>query len=1057
MKKRLLLTLAFLQMLLITAYAQKKTVTGVVTDNGEPLPGVTVVLKGTSQGTITGLSGDFKIEIPNNESTLTFSFVGYKAQEIVVGNQSVINVALEVDAEQLDEVVVTALGVKREERSLGYAVQEVKGEALAETGEMNVVNSLNGQIAGVQVAGATGNLGGSSRITLRGVNSLLGENQPLFVVDGQPIDNSNYGTKDQARGFGDGAYDYGNAASDINPNDIESMSVLKGATASALYGARGANGVIIITTKSGKRNQGLGVSVSTGVTLEKAVNMIEHQRVYGGGGINTDDDGNLVNDGFFDYGDGIIGPQYALDGSWGPKYDPSLMVRHWDSFDPNTDNYGETRPWVAPTSDYHDFFEMGKTFNNSVAISGGNDKGAFRLGYTNNNATGIMPNSSLEKNTFTFKGDYNLTDKFKASASGSYINTEANGRTATGYDNNNVMQGFTQWWQTQLDFDRMKNYKSLDGSQRTWNINSPTNLSPKYFDNPYWVRYENLQNDVRDRLMGNMTLTYDLAKGLQLVGRASTDRYTHRMVEGRRPGGVDVSSYQEEVRINSENNFEGRLMYDGRFGEISVTGILGGNMMMQNYSRTTTNTVGGLPLDGFWNVNNSSSAAQTETKLREQAINSIFFSASVGYKDMVYLDASLRNDWFSTLPMESNSRLYPSVSASFVFSELPMFQDSEILSFGKLRASFGQAANGATPYSLYDVYEQVTPSFGGYQRYTVPNLANNLNLVPELTTETEIGVNARFLGGRVVLDMAYFDRTTSEQTVEVSVSPTTGYTDRVLNAGSMRNNGVELMLSGTPIKTESGFSWTVSLNYAKINNKVEELADNLPYIAMGATWAADLRIVEGESYMAIYGQDFVYDDNGNKVIEEDGNYKFTDDRVSLGSVMPDWTGGIRNSISYKGLTLSALIDAQMGGVMHSTSLQWAKYSGLLPETAEEGVRENGLVLEGVLEDGTPNTNTISAAAFYQNNYNRAVLNLYDASFVKLREASLSYQLPNKFLSKTPFRDVNLSIVGRNLWLMYSNVPYLDPQSVTTTSNIQGLENAQTPSTRSVSFNLSFKI
>ncbi|WP_281616224.1 SusC/RagA family TonB-linked outer membrane protein [Flammeovirga sp. SubArs3] len=1051
MRKALLLTSLMLSV--IFTFAQERSVTGVINDpTGEPLPGVTVIVKGTSQGTVTNIDGAYRLMVSGDNPVLQYRLIGYKTVEKTVGTQSTISFDLEEDVEQLEEVVVTALGVERSERSIGYAMQEVSGETLTQSKEQNLVNSLAGQVAGVQVQGTAGNLGGSSRITIRGVNSFLGDNQPLFVVDGQPIDNSNFAASGQDRGFGGGAYDYGNAASDINPEDIESMSVLKGATASALYGARGANGVILITTKSGKRNTGIGLSVSTGVTLENAVNMMEHQQIYGGGSINGD-----RADGMYDY-DGIIGPNYALDGSWGPKYDPNLMVRHWDSFDPNdTQNYGQTRAWVAPNKGYQDFFETGKTFNNSFSLSGGNDKGAFRLGYTNNSSSGIMPNSSLNKNTFTVNANYNLSDKLKASVSASYINQDASGRTATGYDNNNVMQGFTQWWQTQLDFDRLQNYKSVDGSQRTWNIISPTNLSPNYFDNPYWVRFENIQGDTRDRLMGNMTLSYDLAKGLKVVGRASTDRYTHTFYEGRRPGGVDVSSYKEEVRTQSEDNFEGRLMYDNRFGEFSVNGILGGNMMARKYMRTTTETNGGLPLDGFWNVNNSASPATTDTYQREQAINSIFFSGSVGYKDMVFVDASLRNDWFSTLPTDNNSKLYPSVSTSFVFSELPAFQNSEVISFAKVRASYGESAFGAPVYSLYDVYEPLTPAFAGNQRYTVPNTQNNANLLPETTSEYEFGLDMRFFNGRLGVDVAYFNRTTRDQNVSVDVSPTTGYISRYLNAGSMNNNGIELMLTGTPIQTNSGFRWDIAVNYSKINNKVVELAPNLPYIGMGGTWAADLRIKENEPYMSIYGNDYVYNDQGQRVVDSNGFYQFTEDRVFLGSVMPDWTGGIRNTFSFKGVTVSALIDAQMGGKIHSTSLQWAKYSGLLPETAEGGIRENGMVLQGVKEDGSANDIAVSPQVYYGSYWNMAAPNVFDASFVKLREASIGYQLPNKVVSKLPFRDVNFSIVGRNLWLIHSEIPYLDPQAVTTTSNVQGLENAQTPATRSFSFNLSFKL
>ncbi|WP_296618461.1 SusC/RagA family TonB-linked outer membrane protein [Marivirga sp.] len=1063
--KKLLLMLSFF---LIASYswAQDRTVSGTVTDEEGPLPGVNVIVKGTTIGTTTDLDGNYKLSVSSDAEALVFTYIGFEKAEVTIGSKSVINITLKPDVQQLGEVVVTALGVSREKRSIGYSTQTVDGDNLAESRETNIINSLQGAVAGVQIQGSQGAMGGSSRITIRGANSFLGENQPLFVVDGMPINNDNYSSASQQSGFGGGSYDYGNAASDINPNDIESMQVLKGAAATALYGTRGSNGVILITTKSASQKKGLGVSINTSATFEDPLALMEHQQKYGGGATTSSPSGFVE---FTEDGTNYLAPVYSKDGAWGPKYDPSVNVRHWDSWDPNAANYGETRPWVEPENQYEEFFETGVTLTNSVAVSGANDEGDFRLSYTNLDQKGMMPNSELGRNTVSFNSTYNLSDKLTVSAAGSLIQQDASGRNATGYANANPMQGFYQWWQTQLDFDRLKDDTFTDGTQQTWNpigaqVDPATgellgfNPNVRFFDNPYWVRRNYLQEDTRDRFYGNFNLNYELTEGLSVNLKAMRDGFTFRSREGVPVGGINQPSYNEVTRTFGETNLEGKILYDTQFNEdITLNAMVGGNLMSQGRTYNRIATVGGLVLPNFYNIANSAGSPQVNTDFENRAINSVFSTASLGLFYTVYVDLAIRGDWSSTLPEENNNYWYPSISTSFVFSELDAFENNSVISFGKLRAGYGQAANDASPYQLRNVYSNVVPNFGSFPRYTVPNSRRNPNLLPEITNEFEVGLEMNFLNNRVGFDLSYYDRTTVNQIFNVPSSSATGFTSRLLNAGSMRNSGFEVMVNATPV--ESGdFRWDMSLNFATFNNEVVALNDEagVESIIAGSTWAADVRVQKGFPYMSLFGQQLQTDDDGNTIVGANGIPLATADREFLGSTIADFAGGFRNTFTYKNFSVGALIDFQGGGVIHSTSLQWAKYSGMLPETAAGNIREEGLIVDGVTETGETNTTAVDPQTYYQSIWSVAGPNVYDASFVKLREVTVGYNIPNSVFGNLAIKDARISFLGRNLAILFSNLPYLDPQGVNGAGNIQGLENAQVPTSRSLGFDISFK-
>jgi len=1066
----LTLLLAFIVQI---TFAQKKTVSGTVSDGTSTLPGVSVVVKGTSTGTQTDFDGKYTIKAEQGD-VLSFSYMGYKTTNKTVATSQTINVSMVEDSNTLDEIIITGLGISKKEKAIGYAVQKVSGDKIDQAKEVNIVNSLQGRVAGVQIQGSASTLGGSSRITIRGSNSFLGNNQPLFVVDGVPINNSSYSGSGQQSGFGGGSYDYGNSASEIDPSSVASMSVLKGAAATAIYGSRGANGVILITTKKGKKTRGIGVSFDTSITFDEVRNLIPVQKSYGGGSTYPTASGFKE---FTQDGTSYLAPNYAKDGSWGPKFDKNLLVRHWDSWDPGAANYKETRPWMAPKNSYDSFFDTGVTLMNTVAFTGNNEKGGYRVSYSNLDQKGVMPQGQLVRNTITVNSNYNLSDKLKSNVSFSYINTEANNRNVTGYANANPLQGFTQWWQSQLDVNRLKNQQTTtEGNQYTWNTKGITtdangvlqsyNPTINYFDNPSWVRNNHLQNDVKNRLFGNANLTYELNENFTIATQFGTDLFQFSIVEGIPLGSVDGSRYEETERRFQETNMEARIQYNKEINkDFAVNGFLGVNRMRQSSKRLTAQTIGGLVTNGFFNISNSADAPLVDTRESVRGINSLFGSASVAWKDMLFLDLSARNDISSTLPKENNSYFYPAASLAFAISELESVKESGIINFAKVRASIAQAGSDASAYRLSDVYNPSAPNFGNNPMYSVPNSQQNPNLVNELTTEVEFGFLVKLFGNRLSLDAAFYDRTTADQIFNVPVSSTTGYTSRLLNAGKMRNYGFEFEINATPIKT-ADFRWDVGLNLTKINNEVVELLKDengesiVNSIPQGSTWAADVRIEEGLPYMALFGQDHIYDTNGNKVVGADGIYEFTDERIFLGSAIADWTGGFNTSFNYKNFTLSALFDFQIGGILHSSSLQWSKYSGMHPETVayngESDTRANGMVLPGVTADGSENTVSVDPQTYYQTKWRVAGPNTYNAGYLKFRDVRLNYAVSQSTLAKTPFTSLNLSVFGRNLAILSSDVPYIDPQVITGSGNIQGLENAQVPPTRSFGINLSAK-
>ncbi len=1068
MKKTCTLLTFLLAFACLQVSAQERVITGRVTSSQDNLsiPGVSVVVVGTTNGTSTDIDGNFSISVSAAAKTLRFSGIGMKTKDVALTASNSVDVLMDPDILRLDEVVVTALGVKREEKSLGYATQTVRGEDVTLAKETNFINALQGKVAGVSITGSS-NIGGSSRILLRGVRSISYENQPLFIVDGIPINNSNFATLDQARGAK--GYDFGNAAQDINPEDIENVTILKGSSASALYGAQGANGVIIITTKRGTaRVKGgtkspIGVSYTSGITISKVSVLPEYQDRFGGG----------ASDAFLPSAmyPGDERSNFEYDGSWGPELNGQL-VHQWDSYYPTLPNYGKKTPWVAHPDNIKDFYETGVTLNNSLSIDGGNETTNYRLSYTNLNDNGVVPNSTLNRNVLSFSGGHKFTKRLTSNASLNYMRTNTKGRPFTGY--NSLGSNFTQWWQRQIDMDQLKDYKNPDGTQRTWNMNAEDDLSPLYWDNPYWTAYENYETDVRNRIFGMGSVAYDLGKGLNIVGAIKTDYYNDFRQERVAKGGADISLYSENDITFQENNYEMMLTYKTSLNEnFDFDALVGVNRMDRKLINNKFETQGGLNVPNFYNLTNSVSSVKVTPSTSQRRRNSLFGSASIGYKRYLYLALTGRNDWSSTLPVDDNSYFYPSVTGSFIFSELVQ---AKWLNYGKVRIGWASTAIEPPAYAATETRPIVSDNFAGYATAVVPNAANNIELKPETNNSWEIGTEMIFLDGRTSVDFTYYNGRSKDVVFAVQQSASTGYRSKFYNAAELSNKGIEVMLTLIPVRTKSGFEWGLTGNYSKNKNIVEKLftdengKETESVLIQNAPFSASYQHRPGLEFGQIVGYDYAYDANGNKIVDPSSNsYATTATVKPLGSVLPNFTGGVSTWVSYKGIRLYALVDFQDGGKIFSMTNMWGKYSGTLKETAEGDIRANGLVLDGVVQtgvdadgnptsDGTVNTGNIAAVDhfFLDGGYIITAADVYDASYIKLREITLTYALPEKLFAKTAIQGLSVSLVGRNLAILHKNVPHIDPEAGLSTSNVQGFEGGQLPTTRTYGVSLNVK-
>lgn len=972
--------------------------------------------------------------------------------------------------QNIEGIVVTALGIKREKKSLGYSTQEVKGDEINKNPTTNFLNNLSGKVAGLEIRQST-NFGGSVDAVSRGYKSILGDNQALFVVDGVPIINRNINSAFQQNGGG--GYDYGSPVSDINPNDIETVNVLKGAAATALYGSRAQNGAIIITTKKGKKNtQGVGLEYSGSIsvsTVDKST-FPEYQTQYGQGYL-----GNL----FAVYQNQPMAI-FGHDASYGAPYDPNLMVWQYDAFIPGSRNYGKQSPWVMAKNGPITFFEKAINQVNNISLSGGNEKATFRLSYSNTNATDIMPNSSLLKNNFGGNASYKITDKLTATIFANYITQSTKGRNSTGYTDN-IMGNFRQWWPTNVDIQYQKYLFRTFDKNYTWNIQEPDILFPAYWDNPYFTRYKNYQNDKRERFAGNFSLSYDLSKNINILGRVGIDGYSMITEERRAVGSIPAffsfnpieqpSGYAVTNLRFTEANYDLIATYKKNITEdLNIQALLGGNINVQsNYSNAQT-TSGGLYIPDLYTISNSAATpAKPIVTDNTKYVYGAFVQASLGYKNTYYIEGTFRRDQSSALPKGKETYYYPSVSASIVFSNL---LKQQWLSFGKVRAAYAEVGSDTSADQLRNRYI-AQASFGNNPVYAYNTTLRNADLLPQKLKNLEIGTQLQFFKNRLGIDLAWFRNKAFDQILPLPISLATGSAAKIQNTGELTTKGLELSLNITPLKS-GHFTWDMMMNWSNPKTKVTALREGIENITIGSLQGGiTINAPLNEEYGSIWGADFVYDPNGNKIIGANGAYLHTDDsNHNLGSFQSDFVAGLNNSFTYKNFNLSFQIDWKKGGKIFSLDQYYGYGTGLYPDsvglndlgnpirnTLENG---GGVILPGVMEDPNNPGHYIPNTIRLDRSMSSQVLEtdppvaafVYDASFIKLRQVSVSYTFNNsKFLKNTGIQSLTLGLTGSNLWIIHKNLPFADPEAGLSSGSIQGYQSGVMPSTRNFAFNL----
>ena len=1029
--------------------AQETRVTGQVTaqESGQPLAGVQVVVKGTAIGTLTDGNGNYSIRVPTGEDILVYSYIGYRTTEQEITG-STINVAMSREAIGLEGITVTALGIEREKRSLGYSVQDVSGAELTEAREVNLVNSLSGRVAGLQVT-STGNEGGSSRLLIRGATSLTGNNEPLFVVDGVPIDNSapsndGYGGSSFAD-FGSGGVDYGNTAMDLNPDDIESISVLKGPNAAALYGSRAANGAVVITTKKGRRSA-LGITASTNWMFSTPLKLPDYQDLYGQG-----------SGGEFAYADGLGGGvNDGVDESWGPPLDQGLCIPQWFS-QVNSDGTRQCDPWVSHPDNIENFFSTGVTGTHNVAFTAGGDQAHARLSVTRMDMDGMVPGLDLARTSVLLSGGTELTERLEVEGSVDYILSEGLNRSGTGYDGYNPMLQFI-WFGRQNDIGMLRqSYNQFfpNGRPMNWNSN--------YHDNPYWITLVNGNEDQRNRIIGYASLTYQINDWLTGSVRSGTDWYRDFRQRNYEIQSVDFPdgrfARNEIYRRDINSGFQLSAVRD-LTESLNLQVDFGGNVRDEESNHTYTDVLL-LSVPGVFTIDNAATTPDVDELILEKKNRSLYGSANFGYNEYLFLSVTGRNDWSSTLPKENNSYFYPSVSGSFVFTDA-LGLNTGPLSYGKLRAGWARVGADTDPYELAAVYGAAFP-WSGTPMYEVPGELPNATLKPEETESFEIGTELGFLDQRLGLDFTYYNQVTRDQIISANISGASGFTSQVVNAGAIRNKGIELLLNATPIETRD-FRWQVTANYAQNDNEVESLLQGVDKLVLGNGgredyWGVTIQARVGQPYGQLVGEGYLRDDQGRILVSDDGYPLEADTLLVLGNYNPDWTGGITNTFTYRGVDLSFQFDTRQGGDIFSVTNMFGNFAGVLDSSLEG--RDNsycdpGVLVEGITAStGQPNTTRVCPESYFFDLYFMDEPHIYDASFVKLREVKVGFDLPQMLLRYLPITGARLTLVGRNLWLS-TDAPNIDPETAFDTSNRQGFEFGQLPTPKSFGFNLSIQ-
>lgn len=1004
-------------MLSFTAEAQQRTVTGKVTDaSGIGMPGVNLIVKGTSTGTATDANGSYSLSVPGDQSVLVVSFIGFATQEITVGNQSTIDVSLEVSAETLSEVVVTALGISREKKELGYSVQDVSGNRLTEARDVNVANALAGKVAGVQIKQNGTGVGGSTRITIRGNNTIAGSNQPLIVVDGVPISNFASSPDDY---WGNSMIDRGSGLGDISPDNVESISVLKGPAASALYGSRAGNGVILVTTKTGKNGTG-GLSFNSNFTFENPMMTPEFQNKYGqgvGGTFNN----NVV-------------------GSWGPEMDGSTK----------TMTLGDLPYSARDNNIYKDFLRTGTTWTNNLEFTKSTEDLTFLAGITRLENKAVVPNSDLGRTSINLRTTAKLKKWLSFDGKINYINQNTDNRISIARDPNNIFMDnlYRPRSVAFSDYDAFKDndWKRADGKPAAYVTDH--NAAP---DNVYWSAYRNQNSDKRDRYIGFAALDFTITDWLSLKLRTGMDNFTNIYDMTRATGNPyweAGGSYRVQTERFKETNSDFLLTAKKDISKIGLTASLGGNRMKQSGSLSNEFS-GELEVPEFYSIS-AGKEHRSDFFRSEKQINSLYGAVSLSYASQLYLDLTGRNDWSSTLPEANNSYFYPSVGASWVFTET--LENLGPVSFGKLRASWAQVGADTEPYRLVNTYSLNYNIKDGTMGVTRDNWRANPDLKNETVQSVEAGLELLF-GDRIGLDVSVYKTNTFDQILRVAIPPASGYSFDLINAGNIQNKGVELTLNTTPVKA-GDFKWESTINWSVNRNEVIELRKGLTRqdLSLGALPVSIVAEVGG-SYGDIYGTAYLRDADGNKVIDANGIPVTAPTRKKLGNAMPKGLLGWSNTINYKNLSLGFLIDMSYGGSIFVGSINMGTTNGTLALTEDH--REGGLVVKGVSQgDGNPNTVAVTSEQYWKgiSGINEAFV--YDATNIRFRELTFGYTLPQSLLSKTPFKTIKAGVVARNLFMISSKAEGFDPEAgYSSASSAQGAEYASMPTMRSIGFSV----
>lgn len=1025
----------------LSVMQQHRKVTGNVKDAMGAIIGASIIEKGTSNGTITDLDGNFVLDVQPG-ATLVVSFVGYKTKEVKVGNGP-LNIVLEEDNKILNEVVVTALGIERERKALGYGVDEVKGEALTKAKETNVINSMAGRVPGLVVSQTAGGPSGSTRVLLRGNTEMTGNNQPLYVIDGVPLDNTNYGSAGT-----EGGYDLGDGISSINPDDIESMSVLKGPAASALYGSRASHGVILITTKRAKEGERFSVEYNGTMTFEtQLAKWDEVQQIYGMG-----------SDGVYS-----INAIANTNKSWGPKADASNMLDYFD---------GVSRPYVIIPDNVSGFFRTGLTATNTLTLSSSHGKSGVRFTYTDMRNKDIIPNTNMSRDIFNLRANTSM-GKVDLDFSANYTREAVKNRPALGDSKGNVGKNLMTL-ATTYDQKWLKTYEDENGEYANWNGLDPYNV------NPYWDVYKNSNNSEKDQFRFNGKAVWNVTNHFKLQGTVGAefnwfnfDDYKAPSTPGFESGRLQISNFS-----NRMYNFEMLALYNNTWGDFDFNATLGANLYRVD-NQTTITTAQDMKIREIVALMSFNETSVEQNYYRKQ-INSIYGAVNLGWRHLIYLDATLRGDRSSTLPLNNNTYIYPSFSCSFVFSEL--IRNNNILPYGKLRVSWAQVGSDTDPYQLGLVY---TKSKFNYPGYTIGSISNstipNRDLKPTRTNSYEMGVELKFLKNRIGLDFTYYNQTSRNQIMSMASSWASGYTYRMINAGEIQNNGIEIALNTRPVQTKD-FSWDLNINFSKNNNKVKKLVDGIDLFELEkATWQdVQIAAVVGENFGSIIGPDFKRNENGDILIDPStGLPQYDNSNHILGNASWDWTGGLVTNFTYKNLSLAAVFDVKVGADLYSMSARAAYESGKAPETlagreewykSEEQRKANGVseanwkptggfIAPGVIDngDGTyrPNDIYVNPEDYWMNISRYAPsMFVYDNSYIKCREITLSYSFPKNWLKR--IQGLTVSFVARNPFIVWKNIPNIDPDSNYNNTTGMGLEYGSLPSRKSFGFNVNVK-